>query len=58
MQSILYGIGLMTKKKNPVEARKCEEKFSQVGAEIVYLPHTEGISSTLLRQKLEEKESH
>ena len=38
--------------------KKYEEEFRQVGAEIVYLPHTEGISSTILRQKLEEKENH
>lgn len=27
-----------------------ERQFSQVGVEIVYFPHTEGISSTLLRE--------
>lgn len=29
-----------------------EEEFSKVGVEIVYLPHTDGISSTLLREKI------
>lgn len=29
-----------------------EKQFSPVGVEIVYLPHTEGISSTLLREKI------
>lgn len=28
-----------------------ERQFAQVGAEIVYLPHTEGISSSILRDK-------
>lgn len=29
-----------------------EKEFSQVGVEIVYLSHTEGISSTILRKKI------
>ncbi|MBQ9848802.1 MAG: adenylyltransferase/cytidyltransferase family protein [Clostridia bacterium] len=29
-----------------------EEQFSKVGVEIVYLEHTDGISSTILREKL------
>lgn len=31
---------------------KYEEEFSSVGVDIVYLPHTDGISSTLLRERL------
>ena len=31
---------------------KFEEQFSEVGVEIVYLPHTDGTSSTLLTQTL------
>ena len=27
------------------------EKFSTVGVDVVFLPHTEGISSTMLREK-------
>ena len=27
------------------------EKFAQVGVEVIFLPHTDGISSTLLREK-------
>lgn len=30
---------------------KYEREFATVGAKIVYLPHTEGISSSLLREK-------
>ena len=32
-----------------------EEEFKLVGARIVYLPHTDGISSTLLREKCDGK---
>ncbi len=32
-----------------------EKQFSKVGVEIVYLPHTDGISSTLLREKINNK---
>lgn len=32
--------------------KKYEEQFTPVGVEIVYLPHTDGISSTILRAKL------
>ncbi|MBQ7878015.1 MAG: adenylyltransferase/cytidyltransferase family protein [Bacteroidaceae bacterium] len=32
--------------------KKYEEEFSQVGVEIVYLPHTDGISSSILREKI------
>ncbi|MDE6468321.1 MAG: adenylyltransferase/cytidyltransferase family protein [Muribaculaceae bacterium] len=28
-----------------------ERRFSEVGVEIVYLPHTDGISSTMLRER-------
>ncbi len=28
-----------------------ERRFAEVGAEIVYLPHTDGISSSILREK-------
>ena len=35
--------------------QKFEEQFSEVGVEIVYLPHTEGISSTILREILYNK---
>lgn len=31
---------------------KYEKEFSEIGVEIVYLPHTDGISSTMLRDKL------
>ncbi len=29
-----------------------EQQFSEVGVQIVYLPHTDGISSSLLREKI------
>jgi len=32
--------------------KRFEEQFAPVGVEIVYLDHTEGISSTILRDKL------
>ena len=31
---------------------KTEEQMRELGAEVVYLPHTEGTNSTLLREKL------
>lgn len=31
-----------------------EKKFKSVGVDIVYLPHTKGVSSTILSKKLEE----
>ena len=34
------------------EWQKFEEQFLPLGVEIVYLPHTDGISSTILREKL------
>ncbi len=32
--------------------KKYEEEFSKVGVEIVYLQHTDGISSSMLREKI------
>lgn len=32
--------------------KKYEEEFAAYGARIVYLPHTEGISSSILREKI------
>ena len=32
-----------------------EEQFNPLGVEIIYLSHTEGISSTILRDKIENK---
>ena len=31
---------------------KIEQEFKKVGVEVVYLPHTDGISSSLLREKI------
>ena len=33
-----------------------EQQFAPVGVEIVYLDHTDGISSTILRDRLNEEE--
>lgn len=32
-----------------------EKQFSEVGVEIIYFPHTEGISSTILRERCKDK---
>ena len=34
--------------------KRTEEEMKALGAEVVYLPHTEGTSSTMLREKLNE----
>lgn len=31
---------------------KYEQEFKQINCEVVYLPHTEGVSSTILREKM------
>ena len=36
---------------------KFEKQFAPVGVEIVYLDHTDGISSTILRDRLNEEET-
>lgn len=33
--------------------QRYEEQFAPLGVEIIYLPHTDGISSTILRNKLQ-----
>lgn len=33
---------------------KIEEELNKIGCDVVYLPHTDGISSTLLRKKINE----
>lgn len=38
--------------KNSDSWNKYEEEFSKIGVEVMYLPHTDGISSTVLREKL------
>lgn len=35
--------------------KKTEDDLAQVGAEVVYLPHTDGISTTIISQKIENK---
>lgn len=34
--------------------KKMIDEFSKVGVDVVFLPHTEGVSSTLLSEKLQE----
>ncbi|HRV29200.1 MAG TPA: adenylyltransferase/cytidyltransferase family protein [Spirochaetia bacterium] len=41
--------------KGTPEWDKYEEEFSSVGCVVVYLEHTDGISSTILRRKFEEE---
>ena len=38
--------------KGTPEWKKYEEEFASVGCSVIYLEHTEGISSTLLRERL------
>lgn len=38
--------------QNTPQWDRYEEQFRPYGVEIIYLPHTDGISSTILRQKL------
>ena len=35
--------------------KKTEEELSKFGADVVYLPHTEGISSSIIREKINAK---
>ena len=30
-----------------------EKRFKEVGVEIVYLPHTDGVSSTMIKDKID-----
>lgn len=38
--------------KGTPQWKKFEEEFAPLGVEIVYLPHTDGISSTILQEKI------
>lgn len=39
--------------KDSPQWSKFEKEFSAVGCKVVYLPHTDGISSTMLRERLD-----
>lgn len=39
--------------KGTPQWNKYEKEFKKVGCDVVYLPHTDGISSTILRSKVE-----
>ena len=41
--------------KNSSMYNAIEEEFSKVGVDMVFLPHTDGVSSTLIKEKLEKK---
>lgn len=43
--------------KNTDAWEKYEEQFTPVGVEIIYLTHTDGISSTILRDRLNKEET-
>lgn len=35
---------------------RLSEEFSKVGVDVVFLPHTDGVSSTMIREKMDEHE--
>lgn len=39
--------------KNSAEWDKYEKEFNEIGVDVVYLPHTDGVSSTEIRKKIE-----
>lgn len=41
--------------KNSEMYNKIVEDFSKVGVDVVFLPHTEGISSSIIREQMENK---
>ena len=41
--------------KNSDMYNKIVEEFSKVGVDVVFLPHTDGISSTMIREQMENK---
>lgn len=41
--------------KNSEMYNKIVEEFSKVGVDVVFLPHTDGISSTMIREQMENK---
>ena len=41
--------------KNTDKWNKIEEELNKIGVDVVYLPHTDGISSTMLREKINNK---
>lgn len=42
--------------KGTPEWEKYEREFSEVGCDVIYLDHTDGISSTILRERLNEQD--
>ena len=55
-----YGIDIMfvgSDWKGTEKWNKIENELSKIGCKVFYLPHTDGISSTILREKIENKKS-
>lgn len=44
--------------KNTEKWNTIENELKKINVDVVYLPHTDGISSTLLREKIHEKNNH
>jgi len=54
-----YGIGAVfvgSDWKGTPSWEKYEKEFAEVGCSVVYLDHTDGISSTMLREKIKQSE--
>ena len=41
--------------KNTEKWNNIEKELKKIGCDVVYLPHTDGVSSTLLREKIKDK---
>ncbi|MBQ3134211.1 MAG: adenylyltransferase/cytidyltransferase family protein [Oscillospiraceae bacterium] len=55
-----YGVDVMfvgDDWKGSAKWNSIEQRLAEIGVDVVYLPHTDGISSTMLRQTLKKKES-
>ena len=53
--AIKYGIDVMfvgDDWKGTEKWNRIEKELSEINVDVVYLPHTEGISSTVLREKM------
>lgn len=51
-----YGINVMfvgSDWQGTEKWKKIENELAKIGCEVIYLPHTDGISSTMLRKKIE-----
>lgn len=58
--AIKYGIDVMfvgDDWKGTEKWNRIEKELAEIGVDVVYLPYTQSISSTMLREKIKEKES-